>query len=749
MLTGFYQRYSWPLLLGALLTLPFLIWQANQLPANNDIETWLPGESPVRVRYEQFKHDFGVDEVIVVALTSPIPDHELLEPLACRIEQLPGIRKAWTPDRFREVMTGFSVTPDEADHRLRGLVLGEKSSTIGIVAVLNEEGLQKRAQLVEAVRNTLSYCQLTSAEVALTGAPVVVSELDQLGSQNSNRRFFMISLLLSLILLYYSTRHWGLSLSLLGLTIWGINLTLAVIYWTGGEMNFILNSLPILVMIFTLSISIHLLSYYSTALEEGSEDPLAAAMWQSWKPCLLSTVTTLIGLFSLNVSSIRPVQDFGLAAACGSVVALLVGLGFTPTLLILWPRTMIQSAQHELIFRRWGLFVIQHHRKILAGAVCAMLVLGAGLLRLESHIDPVSFLPQHNRVVRDLRQIESTLTNVDGLEVVVDFGASDLPFLERVERIRELELRLRSHPAVRHTMSLASFFPSQMPGGAFEVMQILRQAQSRTGDQEFLADGDRKWRISTRLNLHAGTGYTQTQLLSEFKALTAGANVEFTGVYPLLESAQTEIFSGFWESFTSAFLIISLVMIISLRSLRTGMIAMVPNLIPIWLVFGIVGYCGMNVDIGMMMTGSIALGISVDCTFHFLVRFREHRERGESVEESTLEALAHTGWPVVDSAIVGSLGMLALTLSNFAPTARFGCLMAAQTVASVLGELMLLPALLCFRVFPSREQASGLPLDPAPEPEPEPTLEHHERTERNHLRKPPFHRPEEYMDQVA
>lgn len=715
MLTGFYQRYSWPLLLTAIVTLPILVWQANLLPSNNDIETWLPNETPVRVRYEQFKRDFGVDEVVVIALRTAQPDEKLQEALAKRLEQIAGIRKVWTPARFRAVMADFNVPAEEADHRLRGLVLGDHSGAVGIIALLNEDGLKRRAQVVEAVRGQLEYCQLNNSQASLTGAPVVVSELDQLGSQKSNRRFFLISLGLSLVLLYYSTRHWGLSLSLLGLTLWGINLTLSMINWFGGEMNFILNSLPILVMIFTLSISIHLLSYYSTALEDRVPNPLAFAVWQSWRPCLLSTITTLIGLFSLNVSSIRPVQEFGLAAACGSIVALLVGLGMTPALITLWPRTMIQSAQHELIFRRWGEMVVRHHRLILAGGLCVFIAMGGGLLRLKSHIDPVSFLPKNNRVVQDLAQVEKSLTNIDGLELVVDFGDSEIPFLERVERIRELELRLREHPAVRHTMSLASFFPTTMPGGTFEVMQLLRQAQSRSGEQEFLAEGDRKWRISTRLNLHAGNGYTQTQLLADFDRLMGGANVEFTGVYPLLESAQTEIFSGFWESFTSAFLIISVVMIISLRSFKIGIIAMVPNLVPIWVVFGIVGYCGMNVDIGMMMTGSIALGISVDCTFHFLVRFREHRERGETIEEATLAALAHTGWPVVDSAIVGSLGMLALTLSNFAPTARFGCLMAAQTVASVLGELLLLPALLCLRILP---ESAILPQSATPTPQP-------------------------------
>lgn len=698
MLSSFYQRYSLPLLVAVLVSAPFLFWQAESIRANNDIETWLPKETPVRATYEQFKHDFGVEEVIVIGATGEARDDRLFESLAKRLERIPGIRNCWTPERFINVMKEFGVEEAEARFRLQGLVLSESERTVGLFALLTDEGLHQRSTVVKAVRKEMEYCQVEGPDVFLSGSPVLVSELDRLGSQKANRRFFLITLALSLGLLYYSSRHWGLSLSLLGLTLWGINLTVTLLKLWGGEMNFILGSLPIMVMIFTLSISIHLLSYYTSSIEEQHPDPLGHAIIQSWKPCMLSTVTTLIGLVSLNVSSIVPVQQFGMAAACGSIVALIAGLGLTPAILAVWPNCLVKVKQHNLAFHHWGEFVLRHHRKILASAVVGMLVLSLGLVRLRSRIDPADFLPAHNAVARDLKRVSNELTTIDSIEAVIDFqGKEDLPFLQKMEQVRELERRLRTHRCVKHTMSLASFFPEEVQGGAFEVMGMLKQAQSRSGDQDFLAEGDRLWRISARIDMRIPGGPTPAEMLREFDQLLVGAKVHFTGVAPMLDSAQNEIFTGFWQSFTSAFCIISLVMIISLRSLKTGMIAMVPNLIPIWLVFGVVGFLGLNVDIGMMMTGSIALGISVDCTFHFLVRFREHREAGDTVEESTLAALEHTGLPVIDSAIVGSVGMMALTLSNFAPTAQFGMLMAAQMVASLLGELVLLPALLCFR----------------------------------------------------
>jgi predicted RND superfamily exporter protein len=198
---------------------------------------------------------------------------------------------------------------------------------------------------------------------------------------------------------------------------------------------------------------------------------------------------------------------------------------------------------------------------------------------------------------------------------------------------------------------------------------------------------------------------------SELVELTAESPVavKYTGIAPMLSSAQAAIFTGFWQSFTQAVFTIGLVMIIALRSVVIGIVAMVPNLMPIAIVFGAVGYAGMPVDIGMMMTGSIALGISVDCTFHFLMTFQSAVKEGKTAIEGCQAALSHTGRPLVESTFISTIGMLALCLSSFTPTSRFGWLMASQMMTSLMGEMMFLPALLCIVTIASRRIAGRIP----------------------------------------
>jgi predicted RND superfamily exporter protein len=693
MISYFYQKYSSWILWGVALSFPLIWYQAESIRSNNDIETWLPRDTDVRQSYEDFKDDFGGEEVVVIGVRQAAHDPALLEAVAGRLERQPGVRQCWTPDRMLRKMTQLGVPEEEARRRLAGLLTSETGEMQGLVVLLSERGLNDRDATVAEIRESLSYCDLGPADVALTGAPVIVSELDRLGNQKTNRRFFAITILISMGLLYHSFRHWGMTLATLGITLWGIYLNQAILAWCGGEMNFILGSLSVMVMIFTLSIVIHFVSYYVEAVRDGAADPLFTALKESWNPCFLSTLTTLLGLVSLNVSTILPVSQFGYAAAVGSIVALVVGLGITPALLVIWPNCTVQSMQIQFDFYGWGGWVARNRGRLLAAGAILLAVTSGGIARLKPDIDPIEFLPRNSQVLADLKDIEAHLTDVDSLEAVVDFHGADLAFLDQLHRVRELEAKIQAHPSIRHTLSLATFFPTEMPDSPLAAARLLSTAQSQAGQDGLVADNQQMWRISARVRRDKHRH--PVVVMEELKQTLAGEPVRFTGVAPLLKSAQAEIFAGFWQSFTGACLTIWIVMFLSLRSFTASVIAMVPNIVPIWLVFGIVGYLGVPVDIGMMMTGSIALGISVDCTFHFLVHHREAVRRGATTEQAVRQALAHSGEPMFDSTIISSLGMLALCLSSFTPTARFGCLMAAQMVASLLGELVFLPALLC------------------------------------------------------
>ncbi|MFM9962502.1 MAG: efflux RND transporter permease subunit [Planctomycetaceae bacterium] len=715
MLSTFYKKHGLRLLLLSLAMLPVLHFYADAITSNNDIEAWLPENSQVRRTYEEFKTRFGAEEVILIGLDAQLGD-ELIEGVVGRIERRPGVRHCWTPQRMHAVMRDLSVKDDDIAQRLSGLFVSRDGKRIGAVVMLSEHGIRDRAGTVSDIREVLKYCQLDGDAVNMAGSPVVIAELNRLGGRESNKVFFIVSLGICAGLLYYQLRDWPLTGMILGLTVFAIQATISILRLCGGEMNFVLDALPVMVMVFTLEVSVHVLHYYE-GLDETDPDRIGVSFRMAFWPCFLAAFTSAIGMWSLCASSFIPVRQFGGAGALGSVIAFLVGALLTPAVIAVCPpRRSISSSTHRWFEPVADWLLVRSRRVVVVGAVIVM-CLGAGLTWLRSHLDPLGFFPKDNIVLRDVQRIRSDLTNTDTIEATVDFGKTpelaSLPFVARLRYVQELESKIASHPGIVHTMSLATLFPKEMPTG-LELTQLLARAQKRQSDNDFLAGGEQYWRISS--HIRSDQRGQQEQTFQELRRLVGDAPITFTGMSPLIEKAQQDIYEGFWSSFVWAFWSIMVVFILAMRSVKAGFIGMLPNLAPIAVVFGFLGWIDCPVDIGMMMSGSIAMGIAVDGAFHFLVCYDSVLKECGDRAQATREAYLKTGPPIFNSTMIMAVGMLALTFSSFGPTAQFGWLMAATLLATQFGDLVLLPCLLGF--FHTKRLAelaeAARPLTPVP-----------------------------------
>ncbi|MCM2372490.1 MMPL family transporter [Rhodopirellula sp. ICT_H3.1] len=186
--------------------------------------------------------------------------------------------------------------------------------------------------------------------------------------------------------------------------------------------------------------------------------------------------------------------------------------------------------------------------------------------------------------------------------------------------------------------------------------------------------------------------------------------VVFTGVVPVVYKAQRTLLGSLLESIMMAFVLIGLVMIVLLNpgsfpsqwlaprnlldGIAAGAVSMIPNLFPVLLIFGLMGIAGIAVDIGTMMTASVAMGVAVDDTIHFLSWYRQFLEENKSRYEAVIETYRKVGPAMTQTTIVGGLGLFVFALSTFTPTQRFGTLMLVMLAAALVGDLILLPALL-------------------------------------------------------
>ena len=250
------------------------------------------------------------------------------------------------------------------------------------------------------------------------------------------------------------------------------------------------------------------------------------------------------------------------------------------------------------------------------------------------------------------------------------------------------------------------------------------------------SDGFRKEQLADSKNLIDAESILSksaqpTLLADRTPGVDGGGPIQviYTGLVPVVYKAQRTLLSSLADSIGLAFLLIAGVMILLLNPGRgplgwsspgnlvdgfmAGMVSMIPNIFPVLLVFGVMCHLGIAIDIGTMMTASVAIGVAVDDTIHFLSWFRENLDRGMNRVDAVIETYRRVGPAMMQTTIVGGLGLFVFALSTFTPTQRFGTLMLVMLVTALIGDLILLPALLAGplgRWFKPRLGADGKPI---------------------------------------
>lgn len=191
----------------------------------------------------------------------------------------------------------------------------------------------------------------------------------------------------------------------------------------------------------------------------------------------------------------------------------------------------------------------------------------------------------------------------------------------------------------------------------------------------------------------------------------------YSGVVPVVYKTQRELLVSLRQSIGMATVLIAGVMVVVLRSPAAGLASMIPNVFPIVMVFGALGWLGIKVDIGIMMTASVALGVAVDDTLHFVTWFGRGIREGLDRRSATLQAFDRCATAMAQTTLIAGLGLAVFAVSTFTPTQEFGCLMVVMLGTALVGDLILLPALLCGPL--GRFFAPGAPATPDGSPRPE------------------------------
>ncbi len=743
-------RFSTYCLWAALCCLPIVGYWASRVTFGTVfVQAWLPGDDAARTTYRKFLDNFGDDQILFLSW----PGCTLLDPRLDKLTAHLRQAKAQQPELgivdvqdSRGMLSQLTDGPNRvsletARQRLEGIAIGADGSCF-IALQVAEASNSERAQLVAQLQTMANeVIGVPPHALIMAGEPFQVHVIDR-ASRETMQYFVGPSSAIALLVAWLCLGGWRITLIVFILAGIGQLIGLALIAFFLGEMSAIMVVLPTLIFMLTLSASIHLVNYYRDCGGERSQLAGAEALRLGLVPCILATLTTVFGFGSLVVSQLKPVWQFGSLASVGLLLATACLLGVFPAIFSLgsW-------AQHEITcptpqmpssrLTRWLTdFTSTHANRITWLGLIVLLLTGLGLVRLKSSTEFEDMFPASSPAVASLRWLQEHLGPIHSLEFVISFpkdtASATPPFstdvLKRVQIVAKVHQVLRESEHTASVLSAITFLPPVPDGPG--TRSTIRRAVLRHSinahlvdlqSQHLLAESpdEQQWRLSTRIrgltvdNQRAIQSVLQNQvtaiLQAEFpisgtsvadishapnSASTKQPTLAVTGLRVVLEKAHVALLSDLSGSFAMAFLLITPVMMAIIGSLRGGLLLMLPNVLPVVLVFGSMGWLQIKLDVASILTASVALGIAVDDTLHFVTWFKRRREAGSQVSAAVQSAIANCARPMLHTTIISTGSMLPFFFSSFLPTSKFALLMILILTGAIIGDLVLLPALL-------------------------------------------------------
>lgn len=578
---SYYARYAFAILAIALFALPIVMGGARHAVENttNDVKKWLPeGFEETRV-LSWFREHFIGEQFVLVSWQGCTLDDPRVELLAKKLvppegAQLPDDE----PRYFKSVITGPRVLEEmtdpagnlhlsrkEAIRRLTGSLIGADGESTCLVATLTQEG---EDNLRLALGNTwpltrvlhgrsdgmmfqlAEQCAISKADLRMGGPPVDNVAIDDEG-EITLMRLAGLSGLVGLIASWYCFRSKRVTIFVFCSGLYSAMISLAIVRFSGGEVDAIMMSMPSVVYVLGISGAIHLVNYYKDAVREtGIGTAPGMAVRHAWVPCTLAAFTTALGLGSLATSEIMPIRNFGVYSAIGVVATLTLLLALLPALLQLWPpsrkkkkSTAPDTDLHEPLYHNpnarasshedqsvWhhrlmasGEWIVRRHALVTAACLLAMIGLAAGLMRTETSVQLLKLFDPGADIIEDYTWLEKNVGDLIPMEVVVrvdkdrqrDVGDPDvmndghyrLSFLERMELVERVQKKIEGMPEVGKALAITTFAPKlpgyQSPFGTRSAYNSgLQKHVDDYLDSDYMRqteDGEQLFRVSARL----------------------------------------------------------------------------------------------------------------------------------------------------------------------------------------------------------------------------------------------------------
>lgn len=489
----------------------------------------------------------------------------------------------------------------------------------------------------------------------------------------------------------------------------------------GYPINVITAIVPALLIAIGCTEDIHMITEYFEGLRGGmnKKDAIMHVAVKCALPITLTSVTTVFGFSSLAFNKITILKQFGIVATFGLFINFLITIIVIPSFLgfMKVPRIFEKKKGKNPLKKYIDAFIdwfvrlsVEHKIGITLGSLIVLGIAVIGCFKVKVNTDFISYFKEGTFIRQRIASIHKDLSGAMNFNIIVETGKEDKVKDPNVlKQIAGLQEYMESSGRIDKSVSLADYIKlmnREMNGGNPE-MQIVPDSKNLVAQYLLLmADEDTKTYVDSdysTANIVVRHNITSSAELTEFLNTVRGyvnqnfsndLNVRFTGEGVLINNAADYMARGQVSSLGSSLITIFVVMAFLFMSTKAGVLAMIPNIVPIVLNFGVMGWFGIPLNTGTCMVAAIALGIAVDDTTHFMARYYKELKNTTEQKDAIMRCLKGEGEPVMLSSVALAVGFAILALSKFNPTIHFGLLSALVMLLGFFSEMLITPLLL-------------------------------------------------------
>ena len=620
-------------------------------------------------------------------------------------EQLEKIRQVALHE---PLLVGRLISPDGAHTGINVTIQlpGKKLDEVPAVAEFAERLAQEAMQ-----RNP-------NVEVRLTGMVIMNATFPKL-SQQDMKTLYPLMILIILVAMSFMLRSIAGVIASMGVLIMSVIATMGFTGWLGIYMSPPTVTTPVVVMTLSVADCIHIIVLFLQGLRRGEtkEEAMMESLRLNLGPVFLTSLTTAIGFLSLNFSDAPPFRDLGNMAAMGVMVAFVLSLTFLPAMMMILPvkpgkaHTRGQGAMEHLA--DW---VIRHRKGLLWGMGGLIVLLVTQVPRNQLNDEFVKYFSENVPFRVDTDFVVEHLTGIYMLEYSLPAkGEGEITSPEYLRVVDEFANWLRQQPEALHVNTFTDIMKRLNKNLHGDDPAWYRLPDNRELAAQYLLLYEFSLPFGLDLNNQINVKKSATRLTitlrsissEELLALQARAQnwlrehapdyMHVEGASPTLMFAHIghRNIRAMLEGTVMALVLISLILTIFLRSVRIGLLSLIPNLAPIGMGFGLWALFVGEVGLALSVVGGMTIGIVVDDTVHFLSKYlRARREQGLSPEDAVRYAFHTVGTALWVTTLVLMLGFGVLALSDFKLNAGMGLLTAITIGLALLADFFFLPPLL-------------------------------------------------------